>query len=71
MPRKPKKRKPKELEYDIYEIELEDWEVDYNYGINKVPKDIILGDYWEHSELLLSGKILSSALKNAAQAKIK
>jgi hypothetical protein len=70
MPKKQKKRKRKEPEHLTYEIEVEDWEVEYHFGINKVNRNIISGDYWEHSGLILSGKILSPTLKNAVQTKI-
>ena len=69
MPRKRKKRKSKELEKEVYEVELDAWEVDYHFGINTI-KNIILGDYWEHSSLILSGKIISPALKSATKAEI-
>ena len=71
MARVSKKRRRKEPENVIYEVEVHDWEVHYHFGI--APKnlnDIIRGVYWETSNLTLLGKILSPALKNANSAKI-
>jgi hypothetical protein len=53
-----------------YEIEIEDWEANYYFGMNIAPKDLIEGVYWEHSKLILIGKILSPVLINASRARI-
>lgn len=71
MSRKQKRRKNRESENERYEIEVKNWEVYYHFGINKVSRDLISGDYCEYSNLILVGNILSPSLKNAAQAKIK
>jgi hypothetical protein len=36
--RKTRKKKP---EKEYYEIQLEDWEVDYHFGLNTGPKDLL------------------------------
>ena len=64
---KTKKEKP---EKECYEIEVEDWEVYYHFGLNTAPKDLIEGVYWEHSKLTLTGKILSPPVKKASKARI-
>ncbi|MGD1151566.1 MAG: hypothetical protein ABR911_01630 [Syntrophales bacterium] len=63
-------KKSKQIENERYEIAVEDWEVYYRFGINDVNKDIIQGDYWEISELILLGKIVSPALEKATRVKI-
>ena len=65
--RKTKKKKP---ENETYEVEVEDWEVAYHFGLNTLPKDLIEGVYWEHSRLILTGKILSPVLEKAIKARI-
>jgi len=39
------KTKEKTLMTESYEIEVEDWEFDYHFGINMLPKDLIEGVY--------------------------
>ena len=65
--RKTKKKKP---EKEYYEIEVEDWEVYYNFGLNTAPKDLIEGVFSEYSKLILTGKILSPIVKQASKARI-
>jgi hypothetical protein len=36
---------------ESYKIEVEDWEVNYRFGINTAPKDLIEGVYWAWSKL--------------------
>lgn len=66
------KRKPKEniVIQELYEIEVDDWEVNYHFGINILPKDIIDGVYWEDSKLILMGHIISPTLKIVSKARI-
>lgn len=64
-----KKRKKKKVqENQRYEIEVMDWEVYHHFGI--APKNLFKGSYWEISNLILSGKIISPELKIAEKAKI-
>ena len=71
MARVSKKRRRKEPENVIYEVQVHDWEVHYHFGIApKNLKDMIRGAYWETSNLTLHGKILSPALKSADSAQI-
>ena len=67
---KRRKKKKKEPEYEIYEIEVEDWKVAYDFGLNRLSRGIISGVYREHSELILIGKILSPVLIITSRAKI-
>ena len=62
-----KKKKPQN---ESYAIEVEDWEVDYRFGLNTAPKDLIPGVYWEWSKLILTGKILSPIVKTASKTRI-
>lgn len=55
---------------ESYEIEVEDWEVDYHFGINIAPKDLIEGVYWEGSTLILIGRLISPTLATASKARI-
>ena len=65
-----RKTKKKEPEKEYYEIEVEDWEVYYNFGINTVLKDLIEGVFSEYSKLILTGRILSPLIKQASKARI-
>ena len=67
-----KKRKTKKEipEDESYEIEIEDWEEAFRFGMNTLSKDLIEGVYWEHSKLILLGKILSPDLEKAGKARI-
>ena len=67
---KKRKKKKKEPEHERYEIEVEDWEVAYRFELNTAPKDLVEGVFWEHSRLILKGKILSPDLEKASKAKI-
>lgn len=55
---------------ETYEIQVEDWEVYYHFGINTAPKDLVDGAYWEFTNLVLLGSILSPTLKSATKARI-
>ncbi len=55
---------------ESYEIEIEDWEVNYHFGINNAPKDLIEGAYWEYSHLILMGKIILPAIEKISKARI-
>lgn len=57
-------------ETETYGIEVEDWEVDYHFALNTTPKGLIEGVYWEHSKLILVGKLLSPLLGKASKARI-
>lgn len=67
---KRRKTEKKEPEKERYEIEVEDWEVDYHFGLNTAPRDLIDGVYWEYSSLILTGKILSPILKKASKTRV-
>ena len=65
-----KKDKEKDLLItESYEIEVEDWDVYYHFGMNIAPKDLIEGVYWETSKLMLTGKLISP-VSRASKARI-
>jgi len=70
MAKKRKKRTKQEPEEIRYDIEVEDWEAAYHFGINTLPPDLIRGVYWENPKLILTGKILSPVLGKSNKAKI-
>ena len=70
MPRKRQKKKLKSTERVWYEIEVNDWEVGYTFGINDALWDLAPGDFWEHLHIDLIGKIIRPTLKNASAAKV-
>jgi hypothetical protein len=53
---------------EFYEIEVEDWEANYRFG--PAPKNFIDGQYWEFSELILVGRIISPVLEKTSKARI-
>lgn len=55
---------------ELYEIEVEEWEIDYFFGINTLSKDMIEGVYWEGCKLILLGRIISPSLDKASTARI-
>ena len=65
-----RKTKKNTLINESYEIEVEDWEVNYHFGINTLPKDLIDGVYWEDSKLTLMGRIILPALEKVSKARI-
>jgi hypothetical protein len=65
-----RKTKKNTLITESYEIEVEDWEVNYHFGMNTAPKDLIEGVYWEYSKLILIGRIILPALEKASKARI-
>ena len=66
-----KRRRKKTIdENETYQIEVVDWEVGYHFALNTLPKDLIEGVYWEHSKLVLTGKILSPILEKANKATV-
>jgi hypothetical protein len=67
---KKRKTKKKEPEKEYYEIEVEDWEANYHFGLNPASRHSTEGVYWEYSTLVLTGKILSPLLKTASKARI-
>jgi hypothetical protein len=67
---KKRKKKKKEPETEIYEIEVEDWEVDYNFGLNPLRKDFGEGVYWERPKSILTGKMLAAVLEKASKIRV-
>ena len=67
-----RKRKPKVTtpETEHYEIEIEDWEVDYHFALNTTSKGLMEGVYWEHSKLILIGKLTSPLQGKASKTRI-
>lgn len=65
-----RKTKKNTLITESYEIEVEDWEVNYHFGINTLPEDLIDGVYWEDSKLILMGRIILPALEKVSKARI-
>lgn len=53
---------------ESYEIEVEDWEANYRFG--PAPKNFINGVYWEFSELILVGRIISPVLEKVSKVRI-
>ena len=68
MVKRKKPRKKKIVEHEVYQIAMEDWEVYYSFGVDH--RDYSSGVYWEISNLILMGKILSPELKSASKAKV-
>lgn len=68
--KKPKRRRKTKPVNESYLIAIDDFEVDYHFGINSVGGGIVEGDFWEGSTLNLIGRILSPPLKNATKAVI-
>lgn len=61
-----RKRKRKEVQTtEWYEIEVEGWEVSYHFGLNTAPRDLIEGEMWESSQLILDGTLLSPVISGA------
>lgn len=67
---KKRRKKKEEHENETYEIEINDWEVAYRFGLNALPKDLVRGVYWEYSKLILAGKILSPVVEKASKVRI-
>ena len=65
-----RKTKKNTLITESYEIEVEDWEVNYHFGMNIAPKDFIEGVYWEYSKLILIGRIILPAFEKASKTRI-
>ena len=53
---------------ESYQIEVDDWEVYYSFGL--APKRLMEGAYWEISKLILIGKIIFPVLKKISKARI-
>ena len=64
------KRKRKKPENESYEIEVQDGEVYFHFGVNISRNRFDDGDYSEDSSLSLNGKIESPILKNVSKAEI-
>ena len=67
---KKRKKKKKDPEEVMYEIEVEDWEADYHFGLNPLRKDFGEGVYWEHPKLIITGKIISPVLEKANKSRV-
>lgn len=67
---KKREKKKKGAESEYYEIEVENWDASYHFGLNTLSKDFIEGVYWEHSKLILKGKMLSPDLEKANKVRI-
>lgn len=52
-----------------YEIEVDDWEADYYFGL--APKNIIEGVYWEVSNLIIIGRLISPVLNIVGNVRVK
>ncbi|MFC1862880.1 hypothetical protein ACFL1Z_02875 [Thermodesulfobacteriota bacterium] len=67
----PKKKKPKKkkVEYEDYQIEVQDWQADYSFLINK-GKNFFNGVYSEYASIIVTGKILFPDLGKTKQARI-
>lgn len=63
-----RKRKKNVPIIERYEIEVEDWDTDYYFGI--APKDIIEGVYWEGSGLIITGKLISPVLDRVSKTQV-
>jgi hypothetical protein len=67
---KKRKRKQEQPKNETYEIEVEDWEVDYYFALNTGPEDLFNGAYMEHSNLVLTGNIFSPSLEKVGKTRI-
>ena len=67
MVKRKKPRKKAIVEHEVYQIAMKDWEVYYNFGVDQ--RKYSSGAYWEISNLILMGEILSPELKIASKAK--
>jgi len=66
-----KRNRKKDIPITVsYEIEVEDWDVSYYFGLNIAPKDLIQGAYWETAKLILVGRIIQPVLEKAGKAMI-
>ena len=70
MTKKTKRKRKKEPEPEWYKIEVSDWEGDYHFSLNRMPKDLHDGLFWERSSLILAGKILSPVVEKASTARV-
>jgi hypothetical protein len=68
MAKKSKKRKIAKPVPELYEIEVDDWEMNYHFGINEGERYIFSGDYREESYVIFFGRIISPILKRATKA---
>ena len=58
-----RKRKRKEIPTTVwYDIKVDDWEVSYHFSLNTAPRDLIEGELWESSQLILNGTLLSPVI---------
>ena len=55
---------------ESHEIRVEDWEVDYYLRLNTVIQDLIDGVFWESSQLILIGQLISPVIEKANKARI-
>jgi hypothetical protein len=64
-----RKRKKKLPIIESYEMEADDWEADYYFGL--APKNIIEGVYWEVSNLIIIGRLISPVLNMVGKVRVK
>lgn len=66
-----KKRKRTDVPITVsYEIKVEDWEVEYHLSLNTLLQDLIDGVFWESSQLVLVGQLISPSIEKANKVKI-
>ena len=70
MAKKQRRREQKKPENERYEFVVEDWEMEYQFELNMVPKDLVPGLFWEHSTCILICKLTSPVLKYGNKARI-
>ena len=68
--RKPKSQKKKKPENENYEFVIDDFDVDYHFGVNLSRDRIYDGNYWEGATINLNGKVTSPKIKNINKAVI-
>ena len=54
---------------EFYKIEVEDWEADYFFGL--APQKVIEGVYWEVSDLIIIGRLISPVLNIVGKVRVK
>lgn len=66
----PKKKKP-EQEFEYYKIEVDDWDVGFDFGVNDLLKDFFNVTFLETSRLIFTGKLTPTIKKNINRAVVK
>jgi hypothetical protein len=67
---KRKRKKRKEPVQERYEIEIEDWTVDFSFGGNLFNKILFPGDFYEHSSIKFLSKITSPEILNTINCRL-